>query len=61
MRTEHPIYDTVEKWIEADQEQNRTVIKMLDRRGRCERCGCDIDGIGLCAGCSDILDREADG
>lgn len=59
MRTEHQIYDTAEKWIEADKEQNRMVLEMLDRRGRCERCGCAIEGTGLCDRCRKILDEEA--
>lgn len=31
----------------------------LDRRGRCERCGCAIEGTGLCDRCTEILDKEA--
>ena len=59
MSTEHPIYKKAEQVIEADKEQNRMVLKMLDRRGRCERCGCAIGGIGLCDRCRKIVDEEA--
>ena len=41
-------------------EQNRTVMAMLDRRGRCERCGCTIEGTGLCERCTGIVDKEAE-
>ncbi len=37
----------------------RTEHPILDRRGRCERCGCAIEGIGLCGRCTEILDMEA--
>ncbi len=58
MSTEHPIYEKAEQVIEADKEQNRTVMAMLDRRGRCERCGCAIESIGLCDRCTEIVDKE---
>lgn len=32
---------------------------MTDLRGKCERCGRDIDGTGLCDRCAEIVDREA--
>lgn len=31
----------------------------MNLRGKCERCGCAIDGTGLCDKCAGILDREA--
>lgn len=31
----------------------------MNLRGRCERCGCAIGGIGLCDRCARILEKEA--
>lgn len=39
-------------------ERKEDTIGMLDRRGRCERCGCAITGTGLCKKCNDIVDKE---
>lgn len=45
--------------IDKKSEREEDTIGMLDRRGRCERCGCAITGTGLCKKCNDIIDKEA--
>lgn len=42
-------------WIGEDTDEGATIN---DRRGKCERCGRDIDGIGLCDRCAGIMDEE---
>lgn len=50
-------YVHIERYWMGDIETDMGTPMTINRRGKCERCGCSIDGVGLCARCREIMDE----